>query len=274
MVDAQVIDSDVLKPLLSFGKATSFSADIPLTDMEIFLQEQVIYASQVSIGQTIQEVVDHILDGDTVLLLDEVNQALFISAKGWEMRSVEEPATEAVIRGPREGFTENLRTNTSLLRRRLKTPQLKMEAMKVGRLSNTNIVIAYLDGIVEPSLVVEVQERLSRIDIDAILESGYIEELIEDNPFSVFPQVNNTERPDKVAAYLLEGKIGILIDNTPFALLVPVTFYEMLQASEDYSQHFMVSTVIRWLRFFMMEKNLIYPLMMQALKELVTHHNS
>ncbi|GAA3330635.1 hypothetical protein GCM10020331_084000 [Ectobacillus funiculus] len=135
-----------------------------------------------------------------------------------------------------------------------------MEAIKVGRLSNTNIVITYLDGVVEPSLVAEVRERLRRIDIDAILESGYIEELIGDNPFSVFPQVNNTERPDKVAANLLEGKIGILIDNTPFALIMPITFfYEMLQSSEDYYQHFMVSTVIRWLRFCMIGIALLLP---------------
>lgn len=259
MIDSDIIDSDVMKPLLNVGKIIFLSADIPLRDMETFLQEQVIHVSQVSIGKTIQEAINHILDGDTVLLLDGVKQALFISTKGWDTRSIEEPSTEAVIRGPREGFTENLRTNTSLLRRRLKTSQLKMEAMKVGRLSNTNIVITYLDEVVESSLVAEVRERLNRIDIDAILESGYIEELIEDNPFSVFPQVNNTERPDKVAAYLLEGKIGILIDNTPFALLIPVTFYEMLQSSEDYYQHFMVSTVIRWLRFCMLGIALLLP---------------
>lgn len=259
MVDVKVIDTDVLKPLLEFANDTSHSAKMPWKDIDTFLQDQVIHASQIRIGHTIQEIAGHILEGGTVLLLDGVHQALLISAQGWESRSVEEPATEAVIRGPRDGFTENLRTNTSMIRKRLKTPKLKMEAMKLGRLSNTNIVITYLEGIAEPSLIAEVQERLGRIDIDAILESGYIEELIEDNPFSVFPQVNNTERPDKVAAYLLEGKIGILIDNTPFALLVPVSFYEMLQATEDYYQHYMVSTVLRVLRFFMLVTALLLP---------------
>ncbi|WHY01508.1 spore germination protein [Neobacillus sp. DY30] len=259
MVDSQIIDSDVVKPLLDFGKRASLSATIPLKEMEAFLRDQVIYVSQVSIGQTMKEVVDHILNGGTVLLLEGVKQSLFISAPAWQMRSVEEPSTEAVIRGSREGFTENLRTNTSLIRRRLKTPQLKMEEMTVGRLSNTKIAITYLEGIAEQALVAEVKERIGQIDIDAILESNYIEELIQDNPYSVFPQVNNTERPDKVAAYLLEGKIGILVDNTPFALLVPVSFYEMLQSSEDYYQHFMVSTVIRWLRFFMLAGALLLP---------------
>ncbi|MCM3728348.1 spore germination protein [Neobacillus cucumis] len=260
LVDNQIIDSDVIKPLMNVGNNGTFPyAKIPLKEMDSFLRDPLIYVSQISIGKTMKEIVDHILSGDTILLLDGINQALIISAQAWEMRSVEEPATEAVIRGPREGFTENLRTNTSLIRRRLKTPQLKMESMTVGRLSKTKIAITYLEGIAEYSLIAEVKERLNQIDIDAILESGYIEELIQDNPYSVFPQVNNTERPDKIVANLLEGKIGILIDNTPFALIVPVSFFEMLQSSEDYYQHYMVSTVIRWLRLFMLAGALLLP---------------
>ncbi|GAA3314060.1 hypothetical protein GCM10020331_005690 [Ectobacillus funiculus] len=138
--------------------------------------------------KTLQEVVEHVLSGDTVLLVDGVNQSLFISEKSWEQRAVEEPATEAVIYGPREGFTENIRTNTSMIRRRLKkTSQLKIESMKIGKLSQTEVVITYLDGIAEHSVVEEVRSRLKRINIDAIEDSGYIVELIEDNPYSVFP---------------------------------------------------------------------------------------
>ncbi|WP_246359172.1 spore germination protein [Paenibacillus phytorum] len=260
MVDMETIDSDVMKPLLEYGKSIlSMPSRFPLKEMAALLQDQVIYTAQISMGQSIQDTVNHILSGDAALLLNGVHQALFISAKGWEKRSVEEPATEAVIRGQREGFTEDLRTNTSLIRRRLKTPQLKMEAMKVGKLSDTNIVITYLEGVVQESLVAEVKERISRINIDAVLDSAYIEELIVDSPYSVFPQVNNTERPDKVAAYLLEGKIGIIVDNTPFALLVPVNFFEMLQSSEDYNQNYIFSTVIRWLRFVMMVTALLLP---------------
>lgn len=260
LVDNQIIDSDVMKPLLNVGNKGTFPyTNIPLKEMESFLRDPLIYVTQISLGKTMKEIVDHILSGDTILLLDGINQSLIITTQGWEMRSVEEPATEAVIRGPREGFTENLRTNTSLIRRRLKTSQLKMESTTVGRLSKTKMAITYLEGIAEQSLIAEVKERLNQIDIDAILESGYIEELIQDNPLSVFPQVNNTERPDKVAANLLEGKIGILIDNTPFALIVPVSFYEMLQSSEDYYQNYMVSTVIRWLRLFMLAGALLLP---------------
>ncbi|MFC4766436.1 spore germination protein [Effusibacillus consociatus] len=259
LVNMEVIDSDVLKPLLNYGKNLPKQSTVQLQEMETLLQNEVISAAQVSRGNNVQEVADHVLSGETALLIDGVKQALFISAKKWEMRSVEEPATEAVIRGPRDGFTENLRTNTSLIRRRLKTPQLKMEALKVGRLSKTDIVITYLDGIADEAVVAEVRERLNRIDIDAILESGYIEELIEDTPFSIFPQVTYTERPDKVVGNLLEGKVGIIIDNTPFALIVPITFYEMLQATEDYYTRFVVATAIRWLRFLFLVVALLFP---------------
>lgn len=269
LTNMELIDDDVIKPLLEYGKNSLSSSMLRFEELETMLRNQVISAAQVSSGAEIQEVIDHVLSGDTALILDGVGQALFISAKEWESRSVEEPATEAVIRGPREGFTESLRTNTSLIRRRLKTPQLKMEALKVGQLSKTDLVITYLDSIADESLVAEVRERISRIDIDAILESGYIEELIEDNPYTIFPQVQYTERPDKVVGNLLEGKVGIIIDNTPFALTVPVTFYEMLQASEDYYGRYIISTMIRWIRLLFLVIALLFPSLYVAL---LTYH--
>ncbi|MDQ0872773.1 spore germination protein [Paenibacillus sp. V4I3] len=265
LVNMKLIDDDVIKPLLEYGKNNLTQPIFRYEEMENLLQDQVISAAQVSSGANFQDVINHVLSGDTALILDGAERALFVSAREWESRAVEEPATEAVIRGPRDGFTENLRTNTSLIRRRLKTPQLKMEAMKVGRLSRTEIVITYLDHIADESLVAEVRERIGRIDIDAILESGYIEELIEDTPRSIFPQVQSTERPDKVVGNLLEGKVAIIIDNTPFALYVPVTFYEMLQASEDYYGRFMISTAIRWIRFLFLVIALFLPSLYIAL---------
>lgn len=265
LVNMKLIDDDVIKPLLEYGKNNLTQPIFRYEEMENLLRNQVISAAQINSGANFQDVIDHVLSGDTALILDGSERALFVSAREWESRAVEEPATEAVIRGPRDGFTENLRTNTSLIRRRLKTPHLKMEAMKVGRLSRTELVITYLDHIADESLVAEVRERLDRIDIDAILESGYIEELIEDTPSSIFPQVQSTERPDKVVGNLLEGKVAIIIDNTPFALYVPVTFYEMLQASEDYYGRFMISSAIRWIRFLFLVIALFLPSLYIAL---------
>jgi spore germination protein len=257
LVNTELIDSDVLKPLLNYGNDQINPPEPPLIK-QLFL-EQVITAAQVSEGETIQDVIDHVLSGDTVVLIDGVQQALFISLKQWDKRNVEESSTEPVVRGPREGFTENLRTNTVLIRRRLKTPKLKMESLTVGRLSKTNIVITYLEGIADDSLVAEVHKRINRIDIDAILESGYIEELISDHPFSIFPQIAYTERPDKVAGNLLEGQIGILIDTTPFCLIAPQTFFQFLQGTEDYYLRYPVASFIRFIRYLFLIISLLLP---------------
>lgn len=259
LVDLNKVDENVLKPLFVYGKSIPSETRLPLHVMETVLQKQVISMAQVTMGLGIQEVVDHVLSGDTILLIDGERQALFIGSKSWETRSVEEPATEANIRGPREGFVENLSTNISLIRRRLKTSRLKMESMKIGSLSKTDIVITYLEGIADDSLVVEVVKRLNRIEIDAILDSGYIEELIEDNPLSIFTQVLYTERPDKLVGNILEGKVGIIVDNTPFALIVPGTFFEMLQSSDDYYTRYIFSTAIRWLRLLFFGIALLFP---------------
>ncbi|WP_232229073.1 spore germination protein [Paenibacillus zanthoxyli] len=265
MVNTIIIDSDIMRPLLEYGETMLQKSRLSPNGLESLLQNQVITAAQVSSGERIQEVVDHVLSGDTVLLIDGVNKALFISAKGWGKRAVEEPATEAVIRGSREGFTEHLLTNITLIRRRLRTPKLKIEGLQLGQLSKTDVAIAYLEGIADDAIVEEVRKRVNRIDIDAILESGYVEELIEDNSFSIFPQVNYTERPDKIVANLLEGKVAILVDNTPFALIVPVTFFEMMQASEDYYQRYVISTLIRLLRYLFLIIALLLPSLYIAL---------
>lgn len=158
------------------------------------------------------EAIDAILIGETVFLIDGSKEALIISSRGWDTRSVDEPTTEQVVRGPRDGFTEGIRTNTALVRRRLPDPLLRIEGMKIGKKSKTDVNIAYLKGTVKEELLEEVKSRLERIQIDAVLESGYIEEFIEDAPYSPFPTVQSTERPDKVAAALLEGRIAIFVD--------------------------------------------------------------
>ena len=263
LVNIELIDSAILKPLLYSGENQLHSPDFHL--IKKLLQKQVITAAEISDGQTIQEIIDHILSGDTALLIDGMQDAIFISLKDWDKRGVEEPAAEQVVRGPREGFTENLRTNTSLIRRRLKTPKLKMESTTVGKLSKTSVVITYIEGIAEDTLVGEIRERINRIDIDAILESGYIEELIEDNPFSLFSQIAYTERPDKLVGNILEGQVGILIDNTPFCLIAPQTFFQLLQSPEDYYQRYIVASFIRLIRYLFLLISLLFPSLYIAL---------
>lgn len=190
-----------------------------------------------------------VLSGDTVILLDGNNQGIVASKRGWKDRGVTEPSTQTVVRGPRESFSETLRTNTSLIRRRIKDPNLWLETMQVGRITRTDVSIMYMKGIVNEKILQEVRDRLGRIDIDGILESGYIEELIQDETLTPFPTISNTERPDAVAAGLLEGRVAILVDGTPFVLLVPALFTQFFQASEDYYQRWDFATLLRVMRF-------------------------
>lgn len=180
-------------------------------------------------------------------------------AASFDKRSIEEAPNETAIRGPREGFNENLSVNITLLRRRLKSPNFKSEILKFGRVTQTSIALVYIHEICKPELVEEVKRRLSYIDIDGVLTSSFVEETIEESPFSPFPQVQYTERPDAVISSLLEGRIGIIVDGTPSALIAPVTMVMLMQASEDYYQRFIASTWIRWIRYFFLFISLLLP---------------
>ncbi|MGC5326920.1 spore germination protein [Brevibacillus sp. SYSU BS000544] len=209
--------------------------------------------------RSFKEAIEAILSGDTLILLDGCEKGLLFSSRQWEKRGVEEPPSETVIRGPRDGFTENIRVNTSLVRRRIKDPALRIESMKVGKKSRTDINIAYIKGTVKEGLVDEVTNRLQRIKIDAVLESGYIEELIEDAPLSPLPTIQSTERPDKVAAALLEGRVAIFVDNTPFVLIVPTSFWQYIQATDDYYSRYWVGSFFRLIRYFALAISLTLP---------------
>jgi spore germination protein KA len=193
---------------------------------------------------------ESILSGGTVILLDGAAIGLAVNTEGWEDRNVEESTSQTVVRGPKEGFTENLRTNTALIRRRIKDPRLWLETRTMGQMTKTSVALMYIRELANEKVIEEVRIRLDRVRIDGILESGYVEELIQDETFTPFPTVFNSERPDAVAGGLLEGRIAILVDGTPFVLLVPALFTQFFQSPEDYYQRADISTLIRMLRFF------------------------
>ncbi|GAA3411416.1 spore germination protein [Paenibacillus hodogayensis] len=205
-----------------------------------------------------------ILSGETVMLLEHSDEYIAIDTIGGEKRTVGEPSTETVVRGPREGFTENLRTNAALVRRKIKDTNLWLETRRIGRITKTDVGIMFLNGIAQDSVVQEIRARLDRIDIDAVLESGYIEEMIQDEATSVFPTMTSSERPDTIAANLLEGRVAIFVDGTPFVLLAPVLFIQFFQAAEDYYNRFNFS-VIRLLRLFSFMIALLGPALYIAL---------
>lgn len=200
-----------------------------------------------------------LMAGDTLVLVDGIGKALSASTKGGEKRSISESGTQMVVRGPKGAFIESIGTNTAMVRRIIKTPDLWTESLKVGRATKTDVAIMYIHGIANDKVVEEIRQRLHRIDIDSILESGYIEQLIEDETMTPFPTIYNTERPDVVAGNLLEGRIAIFVDGTPFVLIAPAVFMQFFQSAEDYYTRFDIATSIRLLRIFMFLISLIAP---------------
>jgi spore germination protein KA len=187
--------------------------------------------------------------GNTIILVDGQPTAFICSTVDQKTRSIIEPNAETTIRGPREGFVESLCTNITLIRRRIRVPHLWIETLEIGSLSKTLVAFAYIKGLADEKMLQELRDRLNRIDTDAILESGYIEEFIEDQPFTLFPLALRTERPDKVSSAILSGRVGVFISGTPHVLIIPAELPMFLQAPDDYYEKTPVGSFIRSLRW-------------------------
>ncbi|MNI08800.1 Spore germination protein B1 [compost metagenome] len=255
--DAELLDRQVLSPL-------KFDLICEKEQLMATLKKELPLSQSKEI-HTREELIEEVSMGNPVLIIDESCIGLSLGLIKWEKRGIEEPIAESVIRGPRDGFTETLKLNISLLRRRLRNPDFKMKTITLGHYTKTQIVVAYIEGIATYDLVAEVTSRLEGIEVDGILESGNIEEMIEDSPWSPFPQLLSTERPDCAVGNLLEGRIVILTEGTPMALIAPITLYSMLQSPEDYYQRYILNTMVRWLRYVFFLIALIAPSMYVAI---------
>jgi len=211
--------------------------------------KQALTVAELNSTESFRQLLDSLYEGNAVVLIDGQAHAWIANSNGGEKRNVSEPATQTIIRGPRDSFTESITTNTSLIRRKVKSPKLWLETFQLGEVTKTNVGLMYIHDIVQPSIVEEVKRRINEIKIDGILESGYIEEYIQESTFTVFPTIQNTDRPDTSAAALLEGRVVILVDGSPFVLIAPTLFNQLFQASEDYYQRWDISSLIRLLRY-------------------------
>ncbi|MHA6534334.1 spore germination protein [Paenibacillus sp. BAC0078] len=247
LVNADAVNQAVLQPLME--RATQKRTDITPEAAFSMIKDQMLPVGGVKEGKTLEALLSMLFDGYTLILFNGLQTALAADTSGWEKRSINEPTSQGVIRGPKEGFTENLRTGTAMLRRRLKTSDLRIEEYKIGQRTQTGIALVYLHGIASEQVLTEVRRRLNAINTDSILESNYIEEFIQDGGLTPFPTIQNTERPDALAGGILEGQIGIIIDGTPFALLAPSTFFNFFQSSEDYYQRYDISSFLRLIRY-------------------------
>jgi spore germination protein KA len=265
LVDVRVLEDHILAPLMVETYKTKNETKNSLNKGLTWIEEHLLTANSLARLTAMEETVNAILTGDTVLLVAGFNQAIQISSKGWEKRGIQEPDTEVNIKGSREGFIENIRTNTALLRRKVGHHDLTFESLTVGRKTKTDLTLTYIRGIVREELVTEVKKRIGRIETDAILDAGILEQYIEDAPLSLFPTVNYTERPEVVAARILEGRVAIMVDGTPVVNTVPMLFMESFQTPDDYNFRWLFSTLIRWIRFLASLLTIIMPAMYVAL---------
>jgi spore germination protein KA len=248
MADSHDINENIIKPMLLSNRSDINPSEI----MNVLLQEVLLTGDNKRISD-VNDIVHGIIYGKTVLFIDGFADVFVIDTIGWETRQISEPQAETIVRGPREGFTESLNLNLTLIRRRVINPNLKFLFMKIGKQTKTQVCVCYIDGIAEDAILKELMTRLNGIEIDAILDSGYVEELIKDGPYSPFRTIINTERPDVVAGKLLEGRFAVMCDGSPIVLTLPSIFVEVFQSNEDYYDNFIYSSfvrMLRWLCFF------------------------
>lgn len=259
LIDKALVDDFVMRSLMIDTAQEAFKNMASDKNVFDFIKDNALAMGDVQVIKDWNGLMLSFLSGDTVILINGSAEAISGDTRGGKSRELSEPSSQVVIRGPKDGFTESIATNVSLIRRRIKSPNLWLEPMRIGNVTQTTVAIMYIKGIVSDELVQEVKQRLNDIQIDGILESGYIEELIQDHPFSPFPTVYNTERPDAVVGNLLEGRIAILVDGTPFALLLPSTFFMYFQSVEDYYQRFDIGIAVRLIRYVSLFISLLGP---------------
>ena len=247
MVDASIINEAVIQPMVGLGAMPPYAEKKgSLSDR---IMTSVLYANEAAATEDMADMLRAMLYGDTLILIDKSRRALTVNTKGWKTRGISEPADERILEGPREGFEEAVMMNLALLRRKLQTPDFCAEFFRIGRRTDTKTYICYLDSLVSRKTLRNFKKRLQKIDIDGIFDTNYISELTADRRYSLFRTTGSTERPDIVAARLLEGRIAVLCDGSPMVMTLPYLFSENFQSDEDYYQNFLTASVGRMLRY-------------------------
>lgn len=245
MIDKQILDLGILQPLmlLDTGKTKPVGNELLTT-----ISENCLPSNQTTPVSKFKDVADAINGGDTALFIEGVEQALTLSTKGYKQRGVERPQIEQSIRGSQAAFSEGLRTNTGLLRTMLPTNDLVTEILMIGDRVPQKCAVMYLKSVANPDLVAEVKRRLKGISTDYIVDLGMLEQFIEDHPGVIFPQMLSTERVDRAAVNIAEGRVALVYEGVPFVHIVPVTFFSFFHSVEDFSLKPPAGSFMRLLR--------------------------
>lgn len=249
LCNSEMISEYVVSPLRGFG-------DLPPKGGKFTSLQEVIENSldinAAGIAKDVDDAIMHILSGDPAVVFEDYKEIMYVEAKGFPVRGVGTPETESVLKGPREGFNELIVNNVALIRRRIKNPDLKFEAAVVGEKSQTSVAICYLDGIAPVELVNKIRNKVKNLDLRFILDTNYIEDALKKQN-SFFDTVGYTEKPDEVCAKLLEGRVGVIVDGTPFVITAPYFFLENFQMPDDYylnRYYTNFNRILRWIAFF------------------------
>lgn len=268
MVSSSLINNFLLRPLME-GSFTTNNPQvtkngvqfkkIKRVNVEDYIFDKLLPQNTVKKQNKFSEISKAVNSGDCALFVDTLNVAFVIDVKGFESRSIETPKNEIVVRGSQEAFVENLRTNTSIIRRLINSPELVVESTNIGNVSKTNVAICYMKNIANSSLIAEVKYRLNNIDVDYIVSSGNVEQLIQDNTRVAFPQMISTERPDKAVNHILEGRVVIIVNGSPYCLIVPGILVDFLSSPEDLNLKHQYSNLLKVLRIIASFITLLLP---------------
>ncbi len=264
MVNISLLDQSIVRPLVMAKevRGSENAAD--------FIADRILFSAEVTKSGDLYALLRGLLYGDSVLLVEDCDHALIANTKGWRTRGISEPNDERVLRGPREGFDEAAMFSVAMLRRKLQTPDLCVEMVRMGRRSDTNCFICYLGSLASPRIVKELKARMEKLDMDGVLDVNYIAECIRDHRHSLFKTTGTTERPDIVAARLLEGRVALIVDGTPSVMTLPYLFSENFQSDDDYYLNYMQAAIGRILRYLCFFLSILIPGLYLAL----TYHNA
>ncbi len=272
MINSSAINQFVVEPLMLNGSKSTSSQDIISTavtnnvtvrrvkkfNLIDYISECLIPQNDVTTVTKFKEIFPQVNSGVSALFVDTISTVFLIDAKGFDKRSVTNPENETIIRGSQEGFIEAIRTNTSLLRRIVNNEDLIIEDLSVGTISATKVAVCYLKNVANDDLVAEIKYRINNLKVDYITSSGQLEQLIEDTSYSI-PQLIATERPDRVASNILEGRVAILVNGTPYALIAPAVFIDFLTSQEDRNIKYQYANLLKGIRLIALFLTLLLP---------------
>ena len=259
MVYIEVAVSNMMLDDSAIGKMINHFWEISPDQIQEFVRNNSLGIADVKKLKDMEEAISALLTGNAVFFMDGYDKAMKISSKGYTGMGISQAETEKVLRGSKEGFSDSVKSNTALVRKRLRDTRLKVEEYYVGVRSHTLVQVLYMDDLVHEELLTEVKERLEKFEIDGILDSGMLEQLTEDTWYSPFPQYQTTERPDRTVQEILNGKVAVLCDKSPEALILPVNFNSFMESSEDWYHRFEMASFLLLLRYLAVLMTTILP---------------